>query len=67
VFNDRGSLDAHAEPSEGVMPGLVLANVGYWPSLNRGGTSVNATSADRHCGLGQAGSYSDNLVDVAPI
>ncbi len=67
VFNDRGSLEARAELSEDVMPGLVLASVGYWPSLNRGGTSVNATSADRHCSLGQAGTYSDNLVDVARV
>jgi anaerobic selenocysteine-containing dehydrogenase len=67
VFNDRGSIEARAELTEDVMPGLVLANVGYWPSLNRGGTSVNAVSADRHCSLGQAGTYSDNLVEVAQV
>jgi anaerobic selenocysteine-containing dehydrogenase len=66
VFNDRGSVEARAELSEDVMPGLVLTSVGYWPSLNRGGTSINATSADKHCSLGQAGTYSDNLVEVAP-
>lgn len=65
VFNDRGSFEGRAELSEDVMPGLVLANVGYWPSLNRGGTSVNAISADKHSSLGQAGTYSDNLVEVA--
>jgi hypothetical protein len=43
------------------------ANVGYWPSLNRSGTSVNATSADKHCGMGQAGTYNDNLVEVARV
>ena len=53
--------------SEDVMPGLVMANVGYWPSLNRSGTSVNATSADKHCGMGQAGTYNDNLVEVARV
>jgi anaerobic selenocysteine-containing dehydrogenase len=67
VFNDRGSFEARAEMSEDVMPGLVMANVGYWPSLNRSGTSVNATSADRHCGMGQAGTYNDNLVEVARV
>jgi len=67
VFNDRGSFEGRAELSEDVMPGLLLANVGYWPSLNRSGSSVNATSADKHCGLGQAGTYSDNLVDVARV
>jgi anaerobic selenocysteine-containing dehydrogenase len=67
VFNDRGAVEARAEVSDDVMPGLVLTSVGYWPSLNRGGTSINATSADRHCSLGQAGTYSDNLVEVARV
>jgi anaerobic selenocysteine-containing dehydrogenase len=67
VFNDRGSFEARAEMSEDVMPGLVMANVGYWPSLNRSGTSVNVTSADKHCELGQAGTYNDNLVEVARV
>jgi len=65
VFNDRGSFEGLAELSEDVAPGLVMANVGYWPSLNRGGTSVNSISSDKHCTLGRAGSYSDNLVEVA--
>jgi anaerobic selenocysteine-containing dehydrogenase len=65
VFNDRGSFEGLAELSEDLMPGLVMANVGYWPSLNRSGTSVNSISSDKHCTLGQAGSYSDNLVQVA--
>ena len=67
VFNDRGSFEARAEMSEDVMPGLVMANVGYWPSLNRSGTSGNVTSADKHCELGQAGTYNDNLVEVARV
>jgi anaerobic selenocysteine-containing dehydrogenase len=64
VFNDRGSFEGLVRISPDVMPGLVMANVGYWPSLNRTGTSVNAISADRHATLGQAGAYSDNLVEV---
>jgi anaerobic selenocysteine-containing dehydrogenase len=65
VFNDRGAFEGRAELSGDVMRGLVMANVGHWPSLNRGGTSVNAISSGKHCGLGQAGSYCDNLVEVA--
>jgi anaerobic selenocysteine-containing dehydrogenase len=65
VFNDRGSFAGLAELSEDLVPGLVMANVGYWPSLNRSGTSVNSISSDKHCTFGQAGSYSDNLVEVA--
>jgi anaerobic selenocysteine-containing dehydrogenase len=67
VFNDRGSFEGRAELSEDIMPGMVMASVGYWPSLNRSGTSVNATSPDKHCTLGQAGAFSDNLVDVARV
>lgn len=67
VFNDRGSVQALAELTDDVMPGLVLTSVGYWPSLNRGGTSVNATSPEKHCSLGQAGTFSDNLVEVAAV
>jgi anaerobic selenocysteine-containing dehydrogenase len=65
VFNDRGSFEGLAELSDDLVPGLVMANVGYWPSLNRSGTSVNSISSDKHCSLGRAGSYSDNLVEVA--
>jgi anaerobic selenocysteine-containing dehydrogenase len=64
VYNDRGSFEGLVRISDDVMPGLVMANVGHWPSLNRSGTSVNAISADRHSTLGQAGVYSDNLVEV---
>ncbi|MCB1715523.1 MAG: molybdopterin-dependent oxidoreductase [Candidatus Competibacteraceae bacterium] len=67
VFNDRGWFEGRAELSEDVMPGLIMANVGYWPSLNKGGMSVNAISADRHSSFGQAGTFSDNLVDVRPV
>ncbi len=66
VFNDLGSFEGRADVSEDVMPGLILANVGFWPSHNRSGTSVNAVTARRHSCFGGAGTYSDNLVEVAP-
>ena|SRR5215207_4099590 len=65
VFNDRGSFAGCAQVTTDVMPGVVMANVGHRPSVNRSGTSVNAISSDRHSTLGQAGSYCDNLVEVA--
>ena len=66
VFNDLGSFEGRADVSDDVMPGLILANVGFWPSHNRSGTSVNAVTARRHSCFGGAGTYSDNLVEVAP-
>ena len=65
VFNDRGSFEARAELSEDVMIGLLMTNVGHWPGHNRTGTAVNSTTPPRHANLGKAGTYSDNLVEVA--
>ncbi len=68
VFNDRGSFEARAVVSDDIMPGVTTANLGYWPSHNRSGTSVNAVSAGgRHATLGQAGAFCDNLVEVAQV
>ncbi len=67
VFNDRGSFEARAELSEDVAAGLMMTNVGHWPGLNRTGTAVNSTTPPRHANLGQAGAYSDNLVDVQRV
>ncbi|WP_460355551.1 molybdopterin-containing oxidoreductase family protein [Mycobacterium sp. ZZG] len=66
VFNDRGSFQGPAAYEPGLMPGLVMANVGHWQGKTSG-TTVNAITADRHCGLGNAGVYGDNLVEVEKI
>jgi hypothetical protein len=49
-----------------LMTGLVMANVGHWQNKASGST-VNSITADRHNQLGNAGVYSDNLVDVEKI
>ncbi len=67
VFNDRGTFEAKAEVSDDVMAGLLLTNVGHWPGHNRTGTAVNSTTAPRHSNLGNAGAYSDNLVEIRPV
>ena len=67
VFNERGSFEARAELSEDVMPGLLMTNVGHWPGHNRTGTAVNSTTPPRHANLGQAGTYSDNRVDLQAV
>jgi hypothetical protein len=55
VFNDRGSFEGKAELSTDVQEGLAAANLGYWPSLTRSGSAVNATTSSLHCNLGGAG------------
>ena len=67
VFNDRGSFEAVALVSEDVGAGLVVTSVGHWPGLNRTGTAVNSTTAQRHANLGRAGAYSDNVVQVEAV
>jgi anaerobic selenocysteine-containing dehydrogenase len=66
VFNDRGTFCGPAVLHEALMPGLIMANVGHWQSKSSGST-VNSITADRHSTLGNAGVYSDNLVDVEKI
>ncbi|KUI27199.1 molybdopterin oxidoreductase [Mycobacterium sp. IS-1742] len=66
VFNDRGSFVGPATHDQDLMPGLVMANVGHWQGAGSQ-TTVNAITADRHCGLGNAGVYGDNLVEVQKV
>lgn len=42
VFNDRGSFQGPAAYESGLMPGLVMANVGHWQGKTSG-TTVNAS------------------------
>jgi anaerobic selenocysteine-containing dehydrogenase len=67
VFNDRGSFEGKAELSTDVQEGLAAANLGYWPSLTRSGSAVNATTSSLHCNLGGAGCQSDNRVEIARV
>jgi anaerobic selenocysteine-containing dehydrogenase len=67
VYNERGTFEAKADLTDDVGAGLIVTNVGHWPGLNRSGTAVNSTTAPRHANLGQAGVYSDNLVEVERI
>ncbi|CAN5562234.1 molybdopterin-dependent oxidoreductase [soil metagenome] len=66
VFNDRGGFQGPAVMETGLMPGLVMANVGHWQNKSAGST-VNSITADRHCSLGNAGVYGDNLVEVEKV
>jgi anaerobic selenocysteine-containing dehydrogenase len=67
VFNGRGDFEGVARVTEDVNPGIVVATLGYWRSLNRSDGSVNSISSDAHSGLGRAPTFSDNLVEVARV
>ncbi|MCC7412897.1 MAG: molybdopterin oxidoreductase family protein [Gammaproteobacteria bacterium] len=65
VFNDRGAFRADAQVSEDAPPGVVVATLGYWRSRNAG--TVNVISSAELVNMGQAPTFSDNLVQVEPI
>lgn len=67
VSNARGNFEGVARVTDDVNPGIVVATLGYWRSLNRSDGSVNSISSDAWSGLGRAPTYSDNLVEVTRV
>ncbi len=66
VFNDRGGFEGDARITDDVSAGLVVATLGYWRQLNGTGT-VNSISSARFANMGNAPTFSDNLVQVEKI
>jgi anaerobic selenocysteine-containing dehydrogenase len=64
VFNDRGSFKALAHVSDAVRPGVVVAPLGYWRKFSRSNSTVNAANSSVLADLGNAPTFSDNLVEV---
>ena len=65
VFNDRGSYIGVAEISKDVSKGIIVSTLGYWRQLNEG--TVNSISSANLADMGNAPTFSDNLVDVKKI
>ena len=65
VFNDRGGYEAVAKVSEEVMPGVIVAPLGYWRSLSRSGGTVNALNPAAYADFGRAPTFSDTRADIA--
>ena len=66
VFNDRGSFNGVAKITEDVSPGIVVATLGYWRQLNKNGT-VNSISTAKLADMGNAPTFSDNLVEFSKL
>ncbi|PPR32557.1 MAG: hypothetical protein CFH27_01189, partial [Alphaproteobacteria bacterium MarineAlpha6_Bin5] len=49
--------------SEDVSPGIVVATLGYWRQKSKTGT-VNSISSGKLADMGNAPTFSDNLVEV---
>ncbi len=62
VYNDRGGFEANAMITGDVNEGIVVATLGYWRQLNKG--TVNAVSSAELVNMGNAPTFSDNLVEI---
>ena len=62
VFNDRGAFEGVAQITDDVNAGLVVATLGYWRQLNKG--TVNCVSSGELVDMGNAPTFTDNLVQV---
>jgi anaerobic selenocysteine-containing dehydrogenase len=65
VFNDRGQVLITARIKEKVRHGVVCMPQGYWSSLIKGGSSVNALTQDSLTDMGDGAALQDTLVEVA--
>ncbi|WP_410874357.1 molybdopterin-dependent oxidoreductase [Nocardia sp. A7] len=65
VSNARGSFEAVAEVSDRVRPGVAGTTKARWAKFS-GGTTVNATIAERDSDYGGGAVFHDNRVSVTP-
>ena len=67
VFNQRGAFEAMAHLSDAVRPGVVVAPLGHWRKFSRAAGTVNAVNSAALADLGNAPTFSDNLIEVEPV
>ena len=65
IFNDRGAFEAEARITTDVNPGLIVATLGYWRQPNK--HTVNSISSAEFVNMGNAPTFSDNLVQVEAL
>lgn len=67
VFNENGELHATARLTGDVARGVVVCSLGHWVKRNGGGATANAITRRAFADLGNAPTFSDTRVDVAPL
>lgn len=65
VFNDRGSYEGVLRLTDDVNPGIIVSTLGYWRQHNKG--TVNSISSAEFANMGNAPTFSDNLVEVTKV
>ena len=66
VFNDRGAFECTARVSDDARPGVLVAPMGWWNRDYAGGRSAQATTPQLLTEEGNAPTFNDNRVEVAP-
>ena len=66
VFNERGSFTCAARVSDDARPGVLVAPMGWWNADYPGGRSAQATTPELLTAEGNAPTFNDNRVEIAP-
>ena len=66
VANERGSFTARVRVSDDARPGVLVAPMGWWSEDYRDGKAAQATTSQRLTMLGEAPTFNDNRVEIAP-
>ena len=64
VYNDHGQVTATVRIKNKVRQGVVSMPQGFWPSLLKGGSSVNALTNDRLTDIGAGSALHETRVEV---
>jgi anaerobic selenocysteine-containing dehydrogenase len=66
VWNDRGTFEARVHVSDDTCPGVLIAPMGWWNHDFPHRVGAQATTSQALTTLGQAPTFNDNRVEVAP-
>jgi len=66
VFNDRGSFTCTVRVADDVRDGVLVAPMGWWNADYAGGRSAQATTPELLTAEGNAPTFNDNRVEIAP-
>ena len=66
VFNDRGQFVALAKVTDDIAAGVLMAPMGAWRKNAKGHSTVNAVNPFAFADLGNAPTFSDTRVEIAP-
>ncbi|MCX6407156.1 MAG: molybdopterin-dependent oxidoreductase [Propionibacteriales bacterium] len=67
AFNDRGSVELLAKVDASTMPGVTVCYVGHCRSDALGLSTLSSLNPTRFADLGNAPTFSDTLIEVAPV